>query len=86
MILINIREVATIDHYTMNPIALEKKGGGQINERTKIKQTNILYKMQWFLYSEIAIIFCLKGRNNFCLLKWRKKINLCIYILYIDPE
>lgn len=43
MILINIREVATINHNTMNPIALGKKkgGGGQTNERTKIKQTNI---------------------------------------------
>lgn len=44
MILINVREVATINHNTMNPIALGKKkggGGGQTNERTKIKQTNI---------------------------------------------
>lgn len=69
MILINVREVATINHNTMNPIALGKKKGGVDKQTNEQKLNKQIYKMQWFLYSEIAIIFCLKGRKNFCLLK-----------------
>lgn len=78
MIFINVREVATIDHkYTMNPIALGKKGGGgdkQTNEQKSNKQIYYI-KCSGSFILKLPLFSVWKAETTFAYLNGEKRLT-----------